>query len=267
MKKFLIAAILSLSLLSVYAHTASAHNLIPPELATYIQQHPNATPEEVKAFADTQSPEFAKKFRDGAAIVNIVRNQQTSFFDNVIDFIKLGVGHILSGVDHILFVLSLLLVFVSIRDILRLTATFTVAHSITLVLSGAGILTISPRITEPLIALSIVYVALTSVFLRNNKYIGGQRGKIASVFFFGLFHGLGFAGLLKEIQIPPDKFISSLFSFNVGIEMGQLVIIAIALPIIYVFRNKPWYPTFIKIFAILIAAIALFWVIQRVFFV
>ncbi len=211
MKKYIIIAIISLSLISYFPVNVFAHDLIPKELEVYIQEHPNATGDEVKAFADSQSPDFAKKFKDGAEIVNIVRNRDTNFLDNMWDFLKIGVGHILSGPDHILFVLSLLLVFVGIRDILRLTATFTVAHSITLVLSGLGILTVSPRISEPLIALSIAYVALTSVFLHDNKYVGQQRGKVISVFFFGLFHGLGFAGLLKEIQIPADKFISSLF--------------------------------------------------------
>ena len=256
---------LAAALFGGFALQASAHDLIPPELQQYVTDHPNATPQEIEAFANQQSPEFAKKFRDGAQILNIVRNRQTSFFDNAFDFVKLGIGHILSGPDHILFVLSLLLVFVSLREILNLTTTFTVAHSITLVLSGLGILTISPRITEPLIALSIVYVAITSVFFRDNKFIGGERGKIASVFFFGLFHGLGFAGLLREIQIPPDKFISSLFAFNVGIELGQLFIIMLALPVIYLFRHKPWYPAFIRILALCIAGLALVWIVQRLF--
>ena len=243
-----------------------AHDLIPRALQDYVASHPSATPEEIKAFVDTQAPQFADQFKNGQAVLAMVQNQDTNVFDNAWDFLKLGVSHILSGVDHILFVLSLLLVFVSFRNVLKLATFFTVAHSITLFLSGTGLLTVSPRVSEPLIAFSIAYVAITSVFFAKNKYIGSAYSKPATVFFFGLFHGLGFAGLLREIQIPPDKFVTSLFSFNVGIEIGQLVIISAALPFTYVFRTKPWYPTVVKICAGGIAIIALFWVVQRIFF-
>ena len=111
---------------------------------------------------------------------------------------------------------------------------------------------------------SIAYVALTSVFFKGKNWMGENRAKIGAVFFFGLFHGLGFAGLLREIKIPPDKFISSLLSFNLGIEAGQLVIVALAFPLIYLFRKKSWYPRAIKIIAILIGAIAFYWFFERV---
>ena len=261
-----ITILFSIFLFSIFLcvpNTTFAHDLIPQALVQYIQSHPNATPEEIKAFADTQDPAFAAKFKDGQAILAIARNQNTNLFDNMLDFFKIGVRHILSGPDHILFVLSLLLVFISWREIFKLTGTFTIAHSITLVLAGTGILVLSSRIVEPFIALSIAYVAVTSVFFKNTKFIGENRGKIAAVFFFGLFHGLGFAGLLREIQIPADKFVSSLIAFNLGIEAGQIVIVSLAFPFIYFFKDKPWYPMAIKIFAGIIATIALVWFIQR----
>ena len=217
-------------------------------------------------FANEQAPQFTQKFRDGVAIVNLIQNQKSSFLDNIKDFIVLGFNHILSGYDHILFILSLLLIFISWKEILKLTGTFTVAHSITLILAVTGAITLSPRIVEPLIALSIAYVAFTTVFLRGKLFVGEERGKIASVFFFGLFHGLGFAGLLKEIKIPDDKFISSLVSFNIGIEFGQIFIVLLVFPFIYFFRHKLWYPKTIKVFASIIIAVALYWFIQRVFF-
>jgi hypothetical protein len=247
-----IAFLLSLSLM--HPARVLAHDLIPPALVAYVAAHPNATAEEIKDFVDTQDPTYAARFKNGQEILAIVRNQDTNFLDNAYDFLKIGIKHILSGPDHILFVLSLLLVFVSIRDILKLVTFFTIAHSITLILSGFGLLTVSPRISEPLIAFSIAYVAITSVFFAQNKY------------FFGLFHGLGFASLLREIQIPNDKFISSLFAFNVGIEIGQLLIISLAFPFIYYCRTKPWYPMCIKIFAIIIATLGVFWMAQRIFF-
>ena len=240
-----------------------AHDLIPQQLKVYIQEHPSATPEEIKQFADQQSPEFAQKFRDGAEIVRMARDQKTTFLDNVFDFFKLGIKHILSGPDHILFVLSLLLVFAIWKDILKLTATFTVAHSITLILAGTGLLTLTPRIVEPMIALSIAYVAVSTVFFGGKMFISENRGKIAAVFFFGLFHGLGFAGLLKEIQVPEDKFASSLLSFNLGIEGGQLIIVSLAFPFIFLFRKKKWYPNAIKVVAVIIVSIAIFWFFQR----
>lgn len=89
-------------------------------------------------------------------------------------------------------------------------------------------------------------------------------GKVLLVFLFGLFHGLGFAGLLKEIAIPKDKFLSSLLAFNLGIEAGQLLIITAALPLILCFKNRTWYLTVVRVVAIIISVIAFLWFIQRI---
>ncbi len=244
----------------------SAHELLPRPVIEYIQQHPNASAAEVSAFINEQTPAFAAKLknRTSAEVLRIVTVRQTSIWDNTSDFIKLGIKHILSGPDHILFVLSLLLVFASIKDILRMTSTFTVAHSITLILSGLSIFTLPSKFVEPLIALSIAYVAFTTVFFRHRKFFHDGRSKIAAVFFFGLFHGLGFAGLLKEIQIPADRFLSSLVSFNIGIELGQLTIVVLALPIIYGFRKRRYFPLAIKIAGATIGTIGLFWAVERI---
>ncbi len=265
MKKYIAVLVFAFSLMTS-TQVVSAHELLPKPVLEYLKAHPQATPEEIQEFAQTQSPEIAKKFKDKDEVIKLISQRSTNFYDNFRDFVKLGIGHILSGPDHILFVLTLVLVFVSIREILKLTSTFTVAHSITLVLAGTGILTLPSAVVEPLIALSIAVVAITSVFFRGRKFIGENRGKIVMVFFFGLFHGLGFAGLLKEINIPADRFISSLLAFNVGIELGQLVILAIAIPPIYYFRDRSWYSRAIKIIAGIISLIAIFWIIQRVFY-
>lgn len=241
-----------------------AHELLPRPVIEYMQQHPDASAEEVEQFLQQSSPDFVAQYGTTDDVIQLIKNRQTSIWDNALDFLKLGITHILSGTDHILFVLSLLLVFVKLRDMLRLTLTFTLAHSITLVLAGTGILTLSSRIVEPLIALSIAYVALTSVFLKRYKFFADKASKVGTVFFFGLFHGLGFAGLLKEIQIPADKFISSLVSFNFGIEVGQLCIVAAALPLIYWWRRYQWYPWFIQVCAAVIGGIGLIWAVQRI---
>jgi hydrogenase/urease accessory protein HupE len=241
----------------------TAHELIPRSVQEYIEDNPDATPDEIEQFIQGNAPGLSEKARDQAELVRLVKERDTTFLDNAFDFLVLGVKHILSGPDHILFVLSLLLVFISLRKVLVLTSAFTLAHSLTLILAGTETLTLSSRIVEPVIALSISAVALSSVFLRGHPLWGNFRVKVGIVFFFGLFHGLGFAGLLKEIRVPEDKFVSSLASFNLGIELGQLLIVAAALPLIYTFKEKSWYGQFIKALAILIALMGIFWAIER----
>jgi len=244
--------------------TAQAHEVIPKAVLEYVQANPDATPEQIERFTQQNAPEFAESTNGGSDILEIARNQDSSFLDNSFDFIRLGIEHILSGPDHILFVLTLLLVFISFRKSLKLITAFTVAHSVTLVLAGLSILTLSSSIVEPIIALSISFMAIATVFFRNHRYLGGDAAKVGIVFFFGLFHGLGFAGLLREIQIPPDKFLSSLISFNIGVEFGQLFIILLALPLIYAFRNRSGYNRVIQGVAVLIAIVGIVWAVQRV---
>ena len=141
------------------AEPVYAHDLLPKQVVQYLNEHPSATPEEIQAYAQTLDPEIAAKFTNTQDVIRIVRNRDTNVWDNALDFLKLGVGHILSGPDHILFVLSMLLVFASVYELLKLATTFTIAHSITLLLAGTGIIVLSPRISEPLIALSIACMA------------------------------------------------------------------------------------------------------------
>lgn len=245
--------------------TLFAHELLPKEVVEYIKEHPDATPEDMRAFALTQDLKIAEKFANSSTeeILRIIKNPESGFFDNAYDFAKLGMHHILIGADHILFVFTLLLVFVSAWEILKLATTFTVAHSVTLILAGTGIVVLSPAIVEPLIALSIAVMAISTVFFRESRIFKSKWSKVIIVFIFGLFHGLGFAGLLEEIAIPERAFASSLLAFNIGIEIGQLVIIGLALPVILYFRNKTWYPTAIKIFALSISVIAIIWFVER----
>ncbi len=262
MKKYFIFTLGAIVFLSS-APPVFAHDLLPKQVVQYLAEHPHATPEEIQTYAQTLDPATAAKFTNTKDVVETLRNQRTNLLDNSFDFLKLGVGHILSGPDHILFVLSMLLVFATITELLQLTSTFTIAHSITLLLAGSGILVLSPRITEPLIAFSIAYMAIFTVFVAKSDTPRALRNKIATVFFFGLFHGLGFAGLLREIAIPNDKFLSSLLSFNIGIEVGQLIIVFCAVPCIFFARNKSWYPKVIQVLASAISLVALFWVLQR----
>ncbi|MGI9027686.1 MAG: HupE/UreJ family protein [Candidatus Saccharimonadales bacterium] len=265
MKKIILYAFIPLAFFFILTPAlASAHELLPQNVTDYIKNNPDASPEEIKQYIEGNAPELSDKVKNQEDVIRIIK-QDTNFFDNFYDFLRLGVHHILSGLDHVLFVLSLLLVFAGVANVLRYTLTFTLAHSLTLVLAGTGTLVLSSRIVEPIIALSIAVMAIATVFFRHNKYIKNTKSKLGIIFFFGLFHGLGFAGLLQEINVPDDKFVSSLLAFNIGIEFGQLIVIALALPVIYLLRNKSWYPLLIKIVAVIISTIAIIWIFQRVF--
>ncbi len=136
-------------------------------------------------------------------------------------YIKMGILHIIPlGVDHILFVVSLCLLSKKLKTILWQATAFTVAHSITLALSIKSVIVAPGEVVEPIIALSIVFVAIENILLNELKF-----WRIAIVFFFGLIHGLGFASALNEVGIPPGQFVTSILSFNVGVELGQVIVI------------------------------------------
>ncbi len=141
-------------------------------------------------------------------------------------YLKLGVTHILTGFDHLLFVLALFILSSSMWQLLKTVTAFTLAHSITLALATLGVIHVPSRPVEAVIALSIVFVAAEIV--RSHQ---GRRGLAAQApwiiaFSFGLLHGLGFAGALAEIGLPPGHIPMALFFFNVGVEIGQLIFIA-----------------------------------------
>jgi HupE/UreJ protein len=186
----------------------------------------------------------------------------TSRTQVVAQYLALGFTHILpKGLDHILFVLGLFLLAVRVRPLLAQVTAFTVAHTITLGLSMYGKVGLSPRIVEPLIALSIVYVAVENV-LRPEL----RPSRVALVFAFGLLHGMGFAGVLRELGLPRGSFLPALVSFNVGVEAGQLTVIALAAALVGGFRNHAWYRRRVVVPAsFAIAAVGLYWSIQRVF--
>ena len=136
--------------------------------------------------------------------------------DEVIGYyLKLGFQHIIpNGFDHILFVAGLCLLSTKVKTILWQATAFTVAHSITLALSMKNIIVAPPDVVEPIIALSIMFVAIENLLLKEFK-----PWRIAIVFLFGLIHGMGFASSLNEIGLPPGKFYTSILSFNIGVEL------------------------------------------------
>ena len=153
-------------------------------------------------------------------------------------YTTLGFTHILpKGLDHILFVLGLFLLSVRFKPLLWQVTSFTIAHSITLGLTIYGVFSLSPAIVEPLIAASIVYVAVENMLTSRL-----HTWRVFVVFGFGLLHGMGFAGVLQEVGLPRSEFLTGLLTFNLGVELGQLTVIALAfLTVGLWFRERPWY--------------------------
>ncbi len=175
-------------------------------------------------------------------------------------YMVLGFEHILpKGLDHILFVLGLYLLTIRIRPLLLQISAFTVAHSVTLGLSMAGVVSLPSRIVEPLIALSIMYVAVENLCVRDLR-----PWRPAVVFLFGLLHGMGFAGVLRELGMPQGQFASALVGFNIGVEFGQLTIVMMAFLVLGWFRNRRWYRNaIIRPLSLAIALVGAYWVFVR----
>lgn len=175
-------------------------------------------------------------------------------------YLVLGYTHILpKGRDHILFVLGIFLLSPRLKPMLLQVTAFTIAHSITLALSIYGVVSLASRIVEPLIAFSIAYVAIENLVTRELK-----PWRLALVFMFGLLHGLGFAGVLRELGLPRDEFLTGLLTFNLGVEGGQLTVILFASIVVAPFVKRGWYRQRVVIpVSLAIAAIAIYWTIAR----
>lgn len=190
--------------------------------------------------------------------------EKMSNADAALLYLQLGFTHILPlGFDHILFVLSLFLLSPKLKPVLWQATAFTVAHSITLGLAMFKVITPSPAIVEPIIALSIMYVALENIFSPSLK-----KSRIGIVFLFGLVHGMGFANALGSLGLPQNAYLTSLVMFNVGVELGQLAVILSAFFLFGKwFGNKPYYRKAVVIpLSVLITLMAGYWTIERIFF-
>jgi hypothetical protein len=179
-------------------------------------------------------------------------------------YLKLGFQHIIPrGLDHILFVSALCLLSTKIKTILWQATAFTVAHSVTLALSMKNIIVVPSAITEPVIALSICFVAIENILFTELK-----PWRVLIVFLFGLIHGLGFATALNEIGLPSNKFYTSILAFNGGVELGQiLIIVLIFSSIVAAWGKKDWYRRRIVFpLSAIITLIASYWVLERIFF-
>lgn len=212
-------------------------------------------PRDFIAFA--REPSFEAKREGGDAPAHTDEAKRHESFGG---FFRLGIEHILTGYDHLLFLFALLLVGGRLRALLGVITAFTVAHSITLGLAALGLVSLSPAIVEPAIALSIAYVGVENFFVKSadRRYL--------LTFPFGLIHGFGFAGALSEIALPKPEVPAALLAFNLGVESGQLAVMAVVLPLLLFLRKKTWFLTYgVPALSGLVVALGLFWFFQRVF--
>ncbi|MEM7664066.1 MAG: HupE/UreJ family protein [Pseudomonadota bacterium] len=210
--------------------------------------------------ADTNSSDAAvtKPLLDEAGNVR-------SPIDTALLYFDIGVRHILpGGTDHILFVLALFLASERLRSLIVQISAFTVAHTVTLGLAAAGTINPPGAIVEPLIALSIAFVAIENLYFKD---ISKWRPFV--IFGFGLFHGMGFAGFIKEVGLPADQFWSSLIGFNIGVEVGQLAVVAAALILSIPIKRalntseRSFRSVIVQPASLIIAAVGLWWALTR----
>jgi hypothetical protein len=195
--------------------------------------------------------------------ITLAGGDQATGLETFLAYIPVGFDHIVpKGLDHILFVLGLFFLSTRLAPLLWQVSAFTLAHTVTLAAGALGYVTIPGSIVEPIIAASIVYVAVENILTD-----GLNRWRPFVIFGFGLLHGLGFASVLGEFGLPENAFVPALIGFNIGVELGQLAVIAVAFALVgYWFGAKPWYRKAIAIPAsAVIAAIGAWWVVERVF--
>jgi len=204
--------------------------------------------------------EWVKTERESKAFSLQEIYAEKTIFQTIGEFAQLGFLHILpKGLDHILFILGLFLFSSRLRPLLWQVTMFTLAHTVTLGLATAGYIELPARIVEPLIALSIAYVGLENIFSSQL-----HRHRLILVFAFGLLHGLGFASVLSEFELPQDAFFTSLLSFNVGVELGQLAVITLAWLLLGWFMKSIHYRQFVIIpGSLLIGITGMVWTVER----
>ncbi|MCI0662449.1 MAG: HupE/UreJ family protein [Acidobacteria bacterium] len=224
---------------------------------------------------DPQHQTFLNIYEEGSLVHQEIFNKDHSTFDYysgsrqgalavVKKFIPGGVYHIFTGPDHVLFIVGLLLMGGSLLRLLAIVTAFTIAHSITLSLAALDLLSPPERLIEPAIALSIVYVGVDNLMVGKS----GRDVRALIAFFFGLVHGFGFAGVLREFGLPPQALGWSLFSFNFGVEIGQACIVVVVASLLAFLRrhNDKLTERIAFIGSIFVILSGTYWFIVRVFF-
>ena len=257
---------------------------VPREFVTFYNGIIEAKPERAALLlieTDWQSGTFRNEANHllrytASNTTQTVSLDETSWFRGFAAVVGLGMEHIQIGTDHILFILALVLpaVLIWVRSrgwapapsfgsslwrVVKIATSFTIAHTITLTLGGLGIVEFSPRLVESVIAISIALAAA-----HNLRPIAFNREWLIA-FVFGLFHGFGFAGLLAELGLDRSNRIVSLLGFNIGIEIGQIAIILLLFPALFIMRRTRYYLGLMRIGSIALIAISLGWLLDRAF--
>jgi hypothetical protein len=202
----------------------------------------------VKCFGHTVNYDFASMTNSEVGLV----------------YLKMGFAHILPrGLDHVLFILGLFFLNTRLTVIIWQATAFTIAHCITLGLAIYGVIHPINSIIEPIIALSILFIAIENILYQELKW-----WRVLVVFVFGLIHGCGFASALTEVGLPEKNYVLALSTFNIGVEFGQVAVILFAWLVVGKwFAGKTWYRKRIVIpMSVCIGCVALFWTIERTFF-
>jgi hydrogenase/urease accessory protein HupE len=169
----------------------------------------------------------------------------------------LGIEHILTGYDHLVFLACLLVPGGTWRSRVAIVTAFTVAHSLTLVLVAMKVVTPPARFVEPAIAMSIAYVAIENLISER------RRPRWPTALGFGLVHGLGFAGMLDVLDLPVRQWLAAVLAFNLGVEIGQLAVVAVALPLIVVLARSSWHGRVVQYTSVLVLGLAFVWFVER----
>lgn len=180
-------------------------------------------------------------------------------------FVELGIEHIFTGYDHLAFLLGLLLLGGRWKGLVGIATAFTVAHSLTLIGAALGAFTLPGRLVELLIALSIAYVAAENLFLARTESPAPARWRWGLAFAFGLIHGFGFAGTLTELGLPTRHLVESLLAFNLGVELGQLAIIAAVFPLLLWSMRRPLHRRVVQAVSLVLLGLGLYWAATRLF--
>jgi len=200
-----------------------------------------------------------KVLRQGEGAPYTITAPQNSIWSEIRQFFILGIEHILTGYDHLAFLLVLIVVGLSFKEVAKIITAFTVAHSITLLLAALQIVSLNARLVEIVIAFSICYVALENLFRKEVNY------RWLLTFGFGLIHGFGFASVLRELVAGKSNLLVSVLSFNLGVEAGQLMIFFLLLPVLHLLKKKVAFRKVTVGASAAVLIVGLFWLVERVF--
>ena len=208
---------------------------------------------------DAQQPELLSVLSAASPQDRFQLREEVDLLAQVGDFIWLGIEHIFIGYDHIMFLAALIVIGSRLGQLVKIVSAFTVAHSITLILAALEVVTLPTRWVEAGIALSIAYVALENFWIQDSKH------RWLLTFGFGFVHGFGFANVLRDLGLPSEGLVASLLAFNIGVEMGQIVIVAIMLPVVLLAARQGFQPRLIQGASGIILLFGVGWFVERLF--